>query len=466
MKIKFVATMMLSTLLSVSAMAGLSDAVRAFDAGDYQAAYPELLSLSEEGNAVATYYLGRMYKEGLGVTADTAKAIRYFELSDKGQNPDATVELGRMAMDGEGTVQNTELGIQYLKKAAYAGSENALYELGRLYEDGTGVEKNYTYAFGFFYMGALKGDKRAQLKAAQYYLTGRGIPQDYSASMKWYTRSANQGYIPAQEEWASIRTNHPRLSNPLDAYSWYSILAAYNSEEAGQRAAAIRDEIGSGFDSNILTTQQKKIMDWRPIPASATVPPHERKEAVMPIIPGFNDETTTKERLESGVALQLDGSAYGVNGHMIEDALETMNREPMEKAITAAANGGQIKAYGYYGDLLRSRFNDDTSSVVWYRKGAEAGEPYAQYQLGKAYCEGRGINPPNVAECYSWLLPAANTADHNLSLTVRDALDSVKAMATPDELKEGEQLLAGREQKKQEENKGKTKKAPGLFNLF
>lgn len=231
MKMKLSVVFALSTMLAAPVFAGLNEAVQAFKGGNYQTAYPELFALSEEGNAEANYYMGRIYKDGLGVIPDSMKALRYFENADKALNSDATVELAKMIIAGEGIEKNTDLGLQYLKKAAYAGNEDALYELGQIYEEGKGVELNLNYAFGFYYMGALKGDKRAQLKIAKYYLTGRGIVQDFAKAKTWFVRSANQGYIPAQQEWADTLAKNPRYINPIDAYSWYSILAAYNSDE-------------------------------------------------------------------------------------------------------------------------------------------------------------------------------------------------------------------------------------------
>ena len=468
MKIKLLGTFLLSTVLSMPVLAGLPEAIQAFEKADYETSYPEMMALAGEGDPVAAYYLGRMYDEGLGVKADTTAALRYFEQADKGYNSDATVQLGLKALRGEGMKKNTELGIQYLKKAAYAGNESALYELGTLYENGDGVEKNYTYAFGFFYMAALKGEKKSQVKTARYYLSGRGIPQDFGEAVKWYVRAANQGYIPAQQEWADLRSNHPRLANPVDAFSWYSILAAYNSDEVGQAAAAKRDAIGAGFNPALMEAQQKKIANWRPVPAAYSVPPQERMRAVLPVIPGFNDEETVKNRLTAGAALQSDGTLYGVNSQMIEDAVATGNRITLEKTIEASVERGQLQAYGYYGDLLRARFQDDASAVSWYRKGADKGDSYAKYQLGKSYCEGRGINPPDISVCYSWMLEAAKTADRNLALTVRDAIAAIEGEATAEEVTRGKELLAERQKAREEASAAEQqpKKTPGLFNLF
>jgi TPR repeat protein len=466
MKMNLSVVLALSTLIVSPVFAGLNEAIQAFNGADYQAAYPEFLALSEEGNAEANYYMGRIYKDGLGVTADSDKALRYFENADKSLNLDATVELAKMIIAGEGTKQNVNLGLQYLKKAAYAGSMEALYELGRMYEEGIGVELNLNYAFGFYYMGALKGDKRAQLKTAKYYLSGRGIVQDFAKAQKWYMRSANQGYIPAQQEWANILATHPRYLNPIDAYSWYSVLAAYNSDEIGQAAAEQRDKISMNFKSDILTVQQEKIMNWRPVPAELSVPAEERRNAVLPIIPGFNDDQTIKSRLDAGDALSLDGMVYGISVKMIENAVETGDKTLLERTVSIAGDNGQTKVYSYYGDLLKKRFGDSSAAVTWYQKGADLGESYAQYQLGKAYCEGNGVASPDPSLCYGWLLLASSTADRNLALTVKEALGSVETLATAEELEKGKAFYEQQVQKQNGQKKLKEEKKTNLFNLF
>lgn len=460
----FIPVFLLTACLALPSFAELSDAVQAFNKADYKLAYPELLSLANEGNPTAAYYLGRMYREGLGVDADTDKAVQYFEQADRDHYPEAAVALGQMVIKGEGTMQNLDLGLQYLKKAAYAGNDDALYALGKMYENGEGVEKNYTYAFGFFYIGALKGDQRAQLKTAQYYFAGRGIPQDFKEAVKWYSRSANQGYVLAQKEWADLRSSHPRLKNPLDAYSWYSILAAYNSDDIGREAATRRDEIARGFEAQILTAQQKKIMAWRPVPPERSVPARERATAIQPIIPGFNDEETIKSRLDSGESFQTDGTSYGITQQMIDSAVASQDKTIIEQTVEQVAKD-QPAVYGYYGDVLRNRFNDSKTALTWYQKGADVGDSYAQFQLGKSYCEGRGVENPDISVCYGWMLAATKSADANFAPVVKNAVIAIEAAATPEELKKG-QAFAEEHAVVPEKEPEKPAKSMGLFNLF
>ena len=86
------------------------------------------------------------------------------------------------------------------------------------------------------------------------------------------------------------------------------------------------------------------------------------------------------------------------------------------------------------------------------------------FQLGKSYCEGRGINPPSPATCYGWLLLAARTTDRSLSLTVKESLRAIESLATPEELKQGKELFEEKTEMKNQETETKPKQK--LFNLF
>ncbi len=45
---------------------------------------------------------------------------------------------------------------------------------------------------------AAAGDARAQFALANHYYGGLDVPQDYSEALIWYSKSANQGFAPAQ----------------------------------------------------------------------------------------------------------------------------------------------------------------------------------------------------------------------------------------------------------------------------
>ena len=463
MKLRFTGILLGSVLTAGAALAGLPEGIKFFDNQDYAAALAEFTYLAEEGDPTAVYYLGRMYEEGLGVTADKEKAVRYYQMADEAQNAAASAQLGKMMMTGNGMTRNPELGIEFLKKAAYAGNTEAFFELGNAYAEGSGVQKNMTYAFGFYFMAALRGDARAQYQVAKSYLNGSGVPQDYENAVKWYSRAANQGYVKAQFEWAQIRESDPRLKNIGDAYSWYAILAAYNSDAVGQQAAQRRDALAGMFkNAQELMVRQQNMRNWRPKTPEESVPAEERQNTPLPVIPGFNDPETTQKMLAAGTVLLTDGTPFGVSTDMIEAALASQDRTAIETAVQNAADAGKVRAYTFYGDLLRSRFKDEAGALVWYQKGATAGDDYAQYQLAKMYCEGRGMENPDAAECYGWLLTAAEKSDSVIADSIQSATDSVLAAMTPDEKTRGEALA----EERRGGNKDDAQNQPGVFKLF
>lgn len=466
MKAKFLFAFLSTTLFTSAAYAGLPEGILAYDTQQYQKAFEEFTYLTDEGNPTATFYLAKMYDEGLGVDKDEKKALELYQKADALGNQEATAVLGKRALSDTSIENNQEVALEYLKKSAYNGNADALYQLGEMYAKGEGgVEKEYTYAFGYYLLGALKGDKRAQHKLAFAYLHGRGTTQDFENGMKWLARSANQGYVLAQKDLADLQSNDPRLANMPDAYAWYSIIAAYNTDEIGSEAAKRREEIATRLGKgDVLIARQRAAREWRPITPEQSVPKEDLLSTPTPIIPGFNDSETTQKRLEAGSVLLTDGSKYGIMPELINTALKTGDLEPIQKIIEESVKNGNTSAYAYFGDLLQSRFKNDAEALKWYNKGAAINDNYARFQLANFYCEGRGMENPSVPECYKWLMLASQTEDPSLKVTVATAITAVEEAATPEEIAAGKQALEA--YKEAPAGKAKEKKKGGAFNFF
>ncbi|MGN1062845.1 MAG: tetratricopeptide repeat protein [Alphaproteobacteria bacterium] len=463
---KIIFALLGTTLLCSFARAGVPEAVSAYETQQYDRALEEFTYLSDEGDATASYYMGEMYLNGYGVEADKNKAIEYFQKADNAGNTDATAALAKLVYHDDTIENNHEIGLEYLKKVAYAGNADALYELGEIYANGDGVDKEYTYAFGYYLMAAMKGDKRAQHKLAFAYLNGRGTTQDFENGIKWLSRSANQGYVLAQKDLADLQSSDPRLNNLPDAYAWYSIIAAYNTDDIGSVAAARREEIAAqlGKKKNVLIERQRAARDWRPIKPEQSVSKEDLLLIPTPIIPGFNDAQTLQKRLTAGSVLHTDGSKYGIFPAMVDKAEQTQDISEIAKIAEDTAKNGYTGVYAYFGDLMQSRFKDDKGALQWYLKGADAADSYARYQAANLYCEGRGMDAPNVAECYKWLLLAQKTQDAALQSTVAEAIAAVEAQGTPEELAAGK--AAADRYETQPQKKAKQNSSGGGFNFF
>lgn len=437
---KTLLSLLCGTILSVQAQAGLNDALLAYQYQQYSAAFAEFSYLQEEGDPIAAYYLGRMFQLGQGVSVNLNKAIGFYRMADAGYYFPASAELGKLLVD-QGDIVN---GIDLLHKAALAGEIMPAYELGNLYAEGKAVEKDPNLAFGFYKIAALGGNMKAQYQIAKMYFDGRGVPQDYENARKWLSRSANQGYVLAQVDLAEMYANDKLLKNLTLAYKWYSIIAAYNSDDLGKRAAEKRDILlrgkKKGFDKKNLGSVQAEIGKWKPKTPEQSVPQEERLQAELPNIDGFNDPATLQEIISALGFLPRGGLVFGVTTQMVDEAIATQNVQTLLTTIEESQKNGQIGAYGYLGDLFKTRLNNATEAFLWYQKGAEAGDVYAQYQLARMFCEGEGISQPDAASCYAWLVNVQKSKDPTFNVLAQNALSVVRSNATPDELSRGQAL--------------------------
>ncbi len=164
MSLGFPITLVLSVMcLAVPAWADFQAGMDANNRGDYATALREWRPLAEQGDALAQYNLGVLYRKGRGVPQDDVQAQQWYE------------------------------------KAAAQGQAKAQYNLGILYFNGEGVPKDYQQALRWFRLAADQGEALAQTKIAIMYDEGQGVPQNFVQAHKWYNLAATNGDKPAAE---------------------------------------------------------------------------------------------------------------------------------------------------------------------------------------------------------------------------------------------------------------------------
>jgi hypothetical protein len=164
MSLRFTIVLVLSFVcLAVPARADFQAGMDANNRGDYATALREWRPLAEQGDALAQYNLGVLYRKGRGMPQDDVHARQWYE------------------------------------KAAAQGQAKAQYNLGTLYLNGEGVPKNNQQALRWFRLAADQGEALAQTKIAIMYDEGQGVPQDFVQAHKWYNLAATNGDKPAAE---------------------------------------------------------------------------------------------------------------------------------------------------------------------------------------------------------------------------------------------------------------------------
>lgn len=166
---------------------------------EYGEAYDVFVSAAEKGLAVAQSKLGFMYAEGLGVTLDFEKSEHWYRMAANQGDIDAMVSLGTMYYSGVeeyGIHKDFNTAFHYYQNAAYNGDAAAQFYLACMYLKGEGTEKNLEAAFIWTEKSAEQGFVLAQNDLGRAY---EQMKQDYNKAIEWYKKAAAQGYQDAQQ---------------------------------------------------------------------------------------------------------------------------------------------------------------------------------------------------------------------------------------------------------------------------
>jgi uncharacterized protein len=188
---------------SVSA-SEMDDAANDVLAGRYVEALATLKPAAERGDPVAMYNLGVMYRDGLGVAKDRARAKTLFLTAAQKGHALAQYGVARLYYD-DGDFSEAA---RWYRKAADQSDLEALYNLGYMYHEGQGVPKDYNKANQLFLEVADKGrfieNGRKSYKAMDMlgnsYRSGETGQPDYIEAYKWYAMAAARGHPNALQQ--------------------------------------------------------------------------------------------------------------------------------------------------------------------------------------------------------------------------------------------------------------------------
>ncbi len=190
----------------------LKRARKSYNSGDYSTALKHFRKESEDGNPVADWYLGHMYRLGRGVLTDHAVAYSYYSRVAESYDPDET-DANRLRITVDSQMQLTNYmrsgveaaGIKanpaaaaksYLRIASNYGHSMAMFELGVMNIDGAGVKQNPQQGLKWLIAAARKRNLHAEAFLGELYWKGELVRRDETRALMWYalaTRSAGGG---------------------------------------------------------------------------------------------------------------------------------------------------------------------------------------------------------------------------------------------------------------------------------
>ena len=220
----------------------LKKAQKAYRKGNFERAKRFFEEASEDGNIVADWYLGHMYRLGRGVQRDEAKAFSYysrvadaFDGEERDKNRlrimlDALVRVADYYRTGSKAAQvkvNLDRSLRIYRLASTYGHPGAQYALGAMSLSGQGVRQSPDQALRWLMTSARKRYAPAEALLGDLYWKGEIVGRDRTRALMWYmlaketTRPADSPELYDRlDEMLAQSTDGERLEAEARATVW------------------------------------------------------------------------------------------------------------------------------------------------------------------------------------------------------------------------------------------------------
>ncbi|WP_333571008.1 SEL1-like repeat protein [Sphingomonas sp.] len=160
----------------------------------------------ENGHVPAAKMLGDLYRDGIDVPRDPAKAASYYRQAAKLDLPSAQVALAQMLETGDdGVQQDRPQAIAWYRAAARHEHPEALYALARAFDLGEGVKADPEQALGLYKRAAIAGSAGAMTALGTYFYEGRQVAKDPVAARRWFEQGAKRGDADGMVDLAAMQ---------------------------------------------------------------------------------------------------------------------------------------------------------------------------------------------------------------------------------------------------------------------
>jgi hypothetical protein len=307
-----------------------------------------------------------------------------------------------------------------------------------LYSAGVAYEKHdYKAAFEQFKELAELGQPEAQFNLAVLYARGEGVQQSLTYGHAWASAAALNGYAKgaalAAELEPRLTPNSLKLSAEIQAqYSQNALNARLLPRMFKDRDYEDRDPVRP-FKPFVPSyppgAQQRGVQGEVFVEFTVAPDGHPRVPRILYAVPAGFFESTVRESVLRSVYLPAR-----VNGAPVSTSVNTFynfvianvsirdygSLEQRVRDTKAKAESGDPSAQMLYGMMiagLPQLHQNYAQALPWFLKAAQAGAPYAQYQIGTGLLRGRGCQcEPGKGEIWLEKAAQADQPDAQVSL--------------------------------------------------
>lgn len=173
----------------------LTQAMQLYEKKNFIEARNLFLSIADT-NIIAQYYLGAIYRMGLGIRDDQKEAFKWFLKAAEQGHKESQYLVG-CAYAGMYSMMVGETDIvhnDYKRIQSEANLDQSIWQdaLPYYHLNGAGVEPNEEKAFEWVMKAANQGYVKAELEIGIYYETGIGVQENVIEAMNWFSKAASK----------------------------------------------------------------------------------------------------------------------------------------------------------------------------------------------------------------------------------------------------------------------------------
>ena len=197
-KIVFISICSLLSILPLIVNAQNSDAetgIRLYKQNSYASALPYLQRAAKAGNTQSFFYLGEMYRLGLGTEKNYTTAMNMYKRGADNSSAGCLYGLALLHYNGSGVTKNLSTAFSYAQKAADMNYPYACSAVSIMFASGEGTPKDMKQAIIYGEKAFNLGENSRCAWLGLVYYNGEDIPQDYSKALMYWTQT-NVKYPP------------------------------------------------------------------------------------------------------------------------------------------------------------------------------------------------------------------------------------------------------------------------------
>jgi len=386
-------------------------------------------ALATTGDLEAAYELGKAYRYGNGLPANTERAAHWLMTAlsqPHGHWPHAAYLLGTMFMAGEGVPQDPDLARRLLLAASERGYARAGLPLAQLYTDGRGVEKDLTRAERLASHSAESGDIESYFWLLRAYRPGGHFGEDSQRAsvlggrlVELLEARADNNDTRAMRDLATVRYQGLGVARDRDAaLRWLERAAELQHPEYfaefGEDIAKGRNGFAADPREGFSIMRQAANRYWYPDAMSMVAEAYDSGLGTQ------RDPIAAENWFRRAVDAGSSRAAVAYGRMLVARDYDPAAQQRGAEILQSAAADASPAAWAALGELsLEEAFPgaDPSHGVVYLERARLAGNAAATTALGEAYLEGSGV-PHDPDKAVALLSSAADAGQVDAMLTL------------------------------------------------